>query len=364
LALTRFSKAQFGGNITGFCYISRDWPAQALWNEKTFLRDDAGYDGQYYFYVAHDPFIRTNIYSYFWDGWTAYRFQRIAYPLLAYLFSAGQPPLIPYAMLLINIFAALLGTYFVMKIAELYGKSSWNALFYGALTGLFIATTRNLTEPVQMAALCGGLYYYARGSLPIASVFFTAASLSKDTSLLVPAVLFWYEVLKKRNYKTSFYFAVPAVFYFSWMLYIHARLDRWSFATGAYQGGYSMSKTPFVFLYRNLMDKIHAVDFSQRWTHQGMDLYLILCCILAIGFSLRGFLKRGEAFSILLVFFGIFCLFIADPWIDLYSYTRTTAPLFLLLIVHALSTGDRWALIPVAAQAFGLILFLKCAAVF
>ena len=59
--LFRFAHVQFGGNITGFCYISRDWPAQPLWNEKTFLRNDAGYDGQYYYYVAHDPLIRTKI---------------------------------------------------------------------------------------------------------------------------------------------------------------------------------------------------------------------------------------------------------------------------------------------------------------
>ena len=68
--------------------------APQIWTSQTLIhRGSVGYDGQFYYYIAHDPFILGQSYNHI--DFPAYRYQRIIYPLTAWLLSFGQPKVDP-----------------------------------------------------------------------------------------------------------------------------------------------------------------------------------------------------------------------------------------------------------------------------
>ena len=100
----------FDQNITGFMVIGDHFQAPRIWTSQTLVhKGSVGYDGQFYYYIAHDPFILGQSHDHI-DS-PAYRYQRIIYPLTARLLSFGQPGLIPWMMVAVNLLGILLGTW-------------------------------------------------------------------------------------------------------------------------------------------------------------------------------------------------------------------------------------------------------------
>ena len=63
-----------------------------------------GYDGQFYFAIAHDPFLTRPDTAASLDD--SLRYRRILYPLTAWLLATGQPAALPYTLVLVNVAAA------------------------------------------------------------------------------------------------------------------------------------------------------------------------------------------------------------------------------------------------------------------
>src|SRR5579885_3744182 len=61
-----------------------------------------GYDGQFYYQIARNPLGAAR----YMDN-APYRYQHLLYPLLAWLLSFGQVPLVPYTLLLINLLSII-----------------------------------------------------------------------------------------------------------------------------------------------------------------------------------------------------------------------------------------------------------------
>ncbi|MBE9176288.1 hypothetical protein IQ225_14980 [Synechocystis salina LEGE 06155] len=101
-----FYWVKFDGQITGFFRIGSVLPLSPLLNPAEILiyQGELGYDGQQFLTIALDPGLQN-------DGSMAaldhpsYRYRRILYPLLGYLLGWGNPALIPWALVLINILA-------------------------------------------------------------------------------------------------------------------------------------------------------------------------------------------------------------------------------------------------------------------
>src|SRR5690242_7968565 len=75
----------------------------------------AGYDGQFYYRLALDPFNwHRTAFGITMDQ--SYRYTRIGYPVLAWIFSLGQHQLVPVVLVVLNLFAvaamAMLGGMF------------------------------------------------------------------------------------------------------------------------------------------------------------------------------------------------------------------------------------------------------------
>jgi hypothetical protein len=148
----------------------------------------AGYDGQFYYRLALDPFdwARTAF------GITmdqSYRYTRIGYPVLAWLFSFGQHQLVPYVLVLINLVGvaamAVLGGMFARE----YGRHALWGLAFAAYFGLVISVGRDTAEPVAEACMLGGLLAYRRSRYLLAAGLFTFGAITRETILFAPAAI-------------------------------------------------------------------------------------------------------------------------------------------------------------------------------
>ena len=150
--------------------------------------NEAGYDGQFYYRLALDPFdwARTAF------GITmdqSYRYTRIGYPVLAWLVSFGQHQLVPYVLVLINLFGvaamAVLGGMF----ARASGRHALFGLAFAAYFGLVISVGRDTAEPVAEACMLGGLLAYRRSRYLLAAGLFAFGAITRETILFAPAAI-------------------------------------------------------------------------------------------------------------------------------------------------------------------------------
>jgi hypothetical protein len=147
-------------------------------------RSDAGYDGQFVFYIALDP---ANA-RYHMDV-PAYRYSRILYPMLARLFTGGSPQAIPYALVYINLIAICVGTLSVALWLDRKRKSPWLALMYGFYPGFFVAIRNDLTEALAFAFITTGAYLLTsarRRSTVLAGIAFTCAIMTRESTAIFP----------------------------------------------------------------------------------------------------------------------------------------------------------------------------------
>jgi hypothetical protein len=166
-----------------------------------------GYDGQFAYYIARDP----------GGGWRhcdvpAYRYQRILYPLLAWVLALGQPEAVGWTLVVLNVAALAGGTYFTEQLLAARGVSRWYALVYGLYGGLVAGLRLDLTEPLAYGLVQAGLWVWedcrlqiadcrfqvvGRNSL-LATGLFALAALAKETALIAVAGLLLYLALEHR----------------------------------------------------------------------------------------------------------------------------------------------------------------------
>jgi hypothetical protein len=151
----------------------------------------AGYDGQFYYRLALDPANwHATAFGITMDQ--SYRYTRIGYPLLAWIFSLGQHQLVPVVLVALNLLGvaamALLGGMFARES----GRHALWGLAFAAYFGLVISVGRDTAEPLAEACMLGGLLAYRRGTTPmylLATALFTYGAITRETILYAPAAI-------------------------------------------------------------------------------------------------------------------------------------------------------------------------------
>ncbi len=154
-----------------------------------------GYDGQFYYRLALDPFDWSKTaFGITMDQ--SYRYTRVGYPLVAWVLSAGQHRLVPVVLVAVNLLAvaamAVLGGMFARES----GRHALWGLAFAAYFGLVISVGRDTAEPLAEACMLGGLLAYRRADSParsarlmyaLAAALFTFGGITRETILLAPA---------------------------------------------------------------------------------------------------------------------------------------------------------------------------------
>ncbi|HEX4207584.1 MAG TPA: hypothetical protein VHZ51_25965 [Ktedonobacteraceae bacterium] len=145
------------------------------------LNGAGGYDGQFYYFIARNPLT-----AYHYTDNAPYRYQRIVYPIIAFLLSLGNARLLPYTLLLINFVAIVLGVEIVARLLKRHGLSPWYSLAFGLYFGQATALLFDTTEPLTYLFICLGLLFIEKKRINSAAICLGLAVLSRETAVLFP----------------------------------------------------------------------------------------------------------------------------------------------------------------------------------
>lgn len=145
-----------------------------------------GYDGQFYYRLALNPFTSTPTEFGVTFDRPSYRQQRIVYPFLAWVLSMGSVDRVPIMLILVNYLALCLMGWIGGAYAQSLKQHALWGIVLPLYPGFLLTLSRDLTEIVEVSFLLAGLLLIRRGKHLLATLLLTLAVLTKETSLLAP----------------------------------------------------------------------------------------------------------------------------------------------------------------------------------
>ena len=322
LCQTLVVHSEYHGNWTGLFYtgaLFQQPPSLAAENIYRFP-NSAGYDGQFYHYIAHDPFLRGGMAQYI-DA--PYRYRRILVPLAAYALALGRTEFVDRAFVAIVLIFVFLGSYWLSMLLSLYGfDPRWGATFV-IIPGVLISIERLAVDVALIALSVALVLYFARAAqLPLYATL-VAAPLARETGLLLLVAYVSYLLLNRR-WRSALLFgtaALPAVAWYTYAAFHTNRIHilRWfSMAPGAPLVQRLLNPTPY------------TLPPLAAFAATVLDYVALAGVILAIGIGYAAVRRlRTGPVEICLLLFAILATFLAAPggWTDVYAFARWLAPL-------------------------------------
>lgn len=327
----------YAGNWTGlFCTGALSpSPPSALSQGLYIFPNSYGYDGQFYRYVAHDPFFRRG-FARSIDA-PRLRYRRILVPGLAWLLAGGEDRLADAAYIAVVLGFVLLGAYWMSRFGVRVGYGSRLGLLFALVPAVLVSIDR-LTVDVALAACCAGFALYARESSPAKLyVVMMAAALTRETGLLLVAgYVLW--LLSERRLREAAVFATAALPTACWYIFValHTTPGAFGFLTAV----------PFSGIVGRVLHPMPLTD-TLAVRIVGVILDLLALCGMA-GAMAWAFLKARRRvwtpLTIAIYLFAVLAVFLVpgDPWSDVYSFGRTLTPLLLLSALDGLAGGNKW----------------------
>lgn len=189
------------GHITLFIMSGVKYSHPAQMHPRISHVPSAGYDGQFYYRFARDPF-NWNPTAYGITVDHNYRYTRIGYSLVAWIVSlGGNARLLPTVLVVLNLVFVALMAYFGARLAREHGRHALWGLAFVAYMGLVISVGRDTSEPLADACMLAGILAY-RHSRYIWAALLIAYAVFTNEPILVLAVAFalvrLYQMWRKR----------------------------------------------------------------------------------------------------------------------------------------------------------------------
>jgi hypothetical protein len=337
--------AAFSGNWNGlFCageHVNR--PPEIQDREYVFRGIDgyAGYDGQYYQLVAHDPLFARH-YDRFIDT-PRVRYRRILMPGLAYLLAAGQPMSIDWAYFAVCWFFLALGTYCLARVAVDEGRSPlWGFLFL--VTPATLSAIERMTVDISLTALLAASLLAARRQRWLLLwLSLAGAMLAKETGVLaIIAVAIWLARQQKFRLAAALSSSLlPAV---AWYGYVQSQTSV-DYPTS----GFNFGSAFFACMTPQLDAGIVAL--LVRVATVAAVIAILWAAIRSIALAVR---DRFHDLALLLCFvFAALALLLPDRaiWVEANAFTRVYSTLLVCLIAATFRRGFTQTLISFAMAA-------------
>lgn len=150
----------------------------------TVRANSRGYDGQYFYRLALEPWPSEAVgYGIRLDR-PPYRHQRVLYPLLAGALALGQPLLVPWTLIGLNLAAVLVLAWLAGALAQRFGRHALEGLLLALYPGLPFSLSRDLAEPLAAAFLLGSILAWRSKRPWLAGGLLSLAVLTRETALL------------------------------------------------------------------------------------------------------------------------------------------------------------------------------------
>src|SRR5690348_7461034 len=247
-----------------------------------------GYDGQFFYRLALNPLNFHHVaYGITMDR--PYRFMRIGYPALTWLFSAGQHWLVPVVLVAVNIAAIGALGWLGARFALDGGRHALAGLLVPGYFGLITSLSRDTAEPLAAACLLAGLLAVRARRPVLAALFLAYGALTRETVMVAVAAIAIMRVAglarrRVRPGRDDLAWVIPAAVFVAWEAVV-------KLATGSIpllaDGGRNAG-APFIapFLaFRHNLGHVHLHDFEQY------DLWFLELAIL-VAFAVMALLDR------------------------------------------------------------------------
>lgn len=321
------------------------------------MKDSTGYDGQYDYLIARDPFLLRDA-----PGWRdPYRWQRILHPVLSWCLAAGRPERIPLAMTLVTFAAIALGTWALAVL--LPPERRWWALAHALAAGHLYGLRCAVGAPALSLALSVGalLAWDLRRGL-LAALLLALAILARESAVLVavPLAAWSWHQGRRRDACLAASAVLPLLLVQVWLRW---RLGAWPLATS---GGHVTWPLAGI-AERALSLQGSGVDFAASLG--GMANNAVLVAFLAWGVWaavdaaaawLRG--EREAAGFLYLANALFFCLLTKGQLVDLNGASRPALqafPFMVLSVAGRPGPGRAGRLLTLAGLAFAALVFAK-----
>jgi hypothetical protein len=231
LAMHSRLQSSYRGNYSGFIQISRHlFDANPMLSTRDEVRasllltNGYGYDAQFMYFAAFDPFLRAYAdhpatYGAFMDA-PGYRFGRIGFSLLTRVLSAAQWPRYPATMVWLVIASLGVSAVMLASMAARSGASPGWGMLILLVPGFWQSLSTALPEPIAAAFLIGGCWCTLRGRWLAGAALWGAALLIRETSLIVVVLLLAEPFLSGQRKQALTSAAVTFLPVMGWRLYV------------------------------------------------------------------------------------------------------------------------------------------------
>lgn len=186
-----------------------------------------GYDGQFVYYIALDGWQATPHLDL-----PAYRFQRILLSWLVGWLGGHQPLAVAWGLIAINLAAILAAAYGLAEWLRRQAVSPLYAALYALYVGVFMAFSRDLTEPLAYGLAAAGMLTWLTERRGPGILLFALSSLAKEQTLLFPIGLGLY-ALSRRDWRAVGWLALAPLPLLAWEFVLQARLGAWGVGQGS-----------------------------------------------------------------------------------------------------------------------------------
>jgi hypothetical protein len=331
------------GSIGKFILVGKHFVTPAQLPRGIPVAPTYGYDGQFFYRLALNPLnLQHTAYGITVDR--PYRYMRIGYPLLTWLFSFGQHFLVPVMLVVVNIAAIGAMGYLGGVFARQGGRHALAGLLLPGYFGIITSLARDTAEPLAAACLLAGLLAVRARRPVLAGALLAYGALTRETVMVAVAAIAIIRVIgilrrQQSPGRDDLAWAVPAVIFVAWQVVVKA-------ATGSIpllaDGGRNAG-APFIAPLQALKSNLAHLNLHQ---FDQYDLWFLQLAILVV-FSVAALLSLRctavpvhERLAFVLYLVEI-CVVTPSTWNSLDADLRSFIEVYLLAVVILLGTPRR-----------------------
>jgi hypothetical protein len=333
----------YNGNWTALYNTGSEFPIPpALEHENIYrLAGSYGYDGQFYHYIAHDPF--------FTRGFAAYidaprlRYRRILVPGLAFVLAFGRQRWIDLSYDLVTLIFVFVGVYWTAAYASRAGfHPAWGLLFL--LAPAILISLNRLTVDTSLAALSAGYALYSTEE-PSWQLFLVLAfaPLARETGIILAIAYGLWSLWHSRIATAAVTISAPSLPWLGWWWFVSSRTspDPTKWISWPFSGLLHRIITPAVYQFPPIEARVALVS----------DYIALAGILLAFGLC-AGLLSRLTIDPIAIACYGFLAIGMllanTEAWFETPAFGRTFSPLLLLLPLWGVPRGFWVTLAPLA----------------
>ncbi|MBC8160201.1 MAG: hypothetical protein H7Z42_03195 [Roseiflexaceae bacterium] len=296
----------------------------------TVLENSYGYDGQFYYRLALDPFTtKKTDFGIVIDN-PPYRNQRILYPLFTWILSTGNSYYVPIVMIGVNVAFLCLIAYATGQYIQGVGSHVIFGLAVVLYPGFLFSVSRNLTEIVEVSLIILSLQLLTKRYYLFSALAATAAILAKETALLwILSVLIVgiYKQITSGTFRWSNYFFIPLAVYIGWQAFLGMI---WGEIPLLSASGNNIG-LPFSGILKLVIEVISLDTYlKQLW-------FVYSCFLLAIAIATTVLVIKNKYFnheSLSWLFYLMLCISLTESvWVEDTAFLRATTEFVVLAVL-------------------------------